>query len=237
VLYFRNRFLLLSLTRICTAAGAGKTILTYVLPSSIHPMAATYSRKPLMINSSTIVEMVQHRCLENGFGFAFFYCRFDQPESKDPVNIFGSLLKQLSLQKEEIPDCVNVLYQERNTLQPNLHQVLVALKDVVQNAFAQTYFVIDAVDECGSQLFLDAVVSISSSLNKCLRFLITGRREKEIEVAFRDKMSLFIQEGDIAADIKLHVRSEIQKRPTLMLLPDGVKARITRALVQGARGM
>lgn len=112
------------------------------------------------------------------------------------------------------------------------------LKNEISRGARRTYIVIDALDECTNREgLLDGLAELHSLMDLGLNILVTSRKENDIKDTFESLPSLFIKESDIAKDVELYVKSEIEKRKELKERTDVVKARITSTLVEGAKGM
>jgi hypothetical protein len=190
------------------------------------------------------INEIRNYCRLGDHRFAYFYCDFKDASQQDPTNALGSIIGQLVMQEEWIPECLRDLYGEYSTSgkgeRPSLQNFIDLLVEIVEssNRLCRTYIIIDALDECTEREgLLTGLVELHSLSNLRLNILVTSRKDYDIMRAFSVLPTLPIGESDIAADVELYVMAEIKKHPRLKGMPDPVKSRIKLALVQGAHGM
>jgi hypothetical protein len=154
------------------------------------------------------------------------------------------LLAQLARTQSKIPDSLQNLYNIYQNGQPPTGCVKEALRSVLERA-GQTFFIIDALDECRSydgermQLFT-VLKDLSVWALPNLHILITSRREQDIVEALAPLVTLppiGIQSKQVDADIGLHVRTQLENDPKLKKWSSEIKEEIEKALVEGADGM
>ncbi|KAF4629088.1 hypothetical protein G7Y89_g9057 [Cudoniella acicularis] len=152
--------LTLALTADQTIAGCGKTILC-----------------------STIVENVKAHCLDHpNYAVGYFYFDFHDAKRQSTDSLIRSLIVQLSLQVSSIPQTLKDLYSRSQDSQqePKKDEMLEALFEL-SGKFQQTYFIIDAIDECVEReeffLFLEELLK---SKRKTSHILTTRRTEMDI---------------------------------------------------------
>ena len=183
---------------------------------------------------------IQSYCKLNDHRLAYFYCDFKDSKFQDPINVLGSVIGQLIVQETELPDGLESLFQNcsKARMRPGLESLLDVLKNETSSGARRTHIVIDALDECTNREgLLDGLAKLYSLSDLRLNILVTSRKENDIKDAFKSLPSLCIKDSDIAKDVELYVKSEIEKRKKLKEKTDAVKARISSTLVEGAKGM
>lgn len=158
--------------------------------------------------------------------------------------MFGSLVAQLAAQTEDVPNAIRELYerkldQKRGIVEKLYLEDLAPLLPVIAGEFDRSYVIVDGLDECSNrQILLDTLVKLDApSNNPKLHLMFTSRRELDIERTFKQGSALCIQNAEVACDVELHVKSEIERRTKLKKLPDQWKSRIVQEMVNGAEGM
>jgi hypothetical protein len=187
-------------------AGAGKTVLTFVIVSQ-NLVAADQIYRSLVINHLEV--SAQH----NNFGIAFLYLNHKESEAQTLANVLGSLWSQLMLGKT-MPTAVHSLYahhQERNT-RPSLEE----LQKVLISATAQysrVYFIIDALDEYPEEKH--SVLLEYLGANTCnINLMITSRPHITMDLFFTDLKILEIYATN--EDISKYVNHRILKSVRLL---------------------
>ena len=104
-------------------------------------------------------------------------------------------------------------------------------------AFAQTFVVVDGLDECDDP---SAVLPALIRLGSKLRLLVMSRDHEDIRRAFRSCTVLQIASEDLDQDIDRYVKAQVQLRTEderLRIGDKGIIDEVIRTLVFGAQGM
>ena len=176
---------------------------------------------------------------------AFFYCDYKDAATQDPLNILGSLARQLARQNGDAFEKLQRLYgkhypDNKMTSEYEPEELRDLIVDMT-STFDSTLVLVDALDECGNNTSL--VVELLASLNtngnmSDVRTLFLSRDEQNI----RDWLNGY-HEISIAAtssDLRLYVGAEIEnrtRRNQLRLKDPSLKEHIMERLVGGAEGM
>jgi hypothetical protein len=82
-------------------------------------------------------------------GIAYLYCNFRRHDEQNLKDLLSSLLKQLVLEQESVPDIVKSLYESHRThrTRPSFQEISTALQ-VVTSIYSRVFIIIDALDEC-----------------------------------------------------------------------------------------
>ena len=176
---------------------------------------------------------------------AFFYCDYKDEATQDPLNILGSLARQLARQNEEAFEKLQGLY-EKHFLENKIASEYEPeeLRDLVldmASTFNSTLLLVDALDECGDNT--SSVVELLASLNtngnmSDVKRLFLSRIEQNITDWLGSYPQIQIEAA--SSDLKLYVGAEIEKRTrkNLLRLKDpSLKEHIMDRLVSGAKGM
>jgi ankyrin repeat domain-containing protein 50 len=162
---------------------------------------------------------------------------------KDPVQIVGSLIKQLCRKGDTIPDWLLKFKRDSLSLSDTIKQAsFISLAET----FEEVFLVIDALDECPKTERHEIIGFINKVVTGLPRakVFVTSRREEDIVTAFEDGThTIQIKTENVTADVELYVRSEVKKLrkgengKKLYLSSDALEGKIIRELTEKAEGM
>lgn len=153
------------------------------------------------------------------------------------MNLYGSLIAQLIEQAVEIPDELDALYAKYNKRPPVLDHLKDVFSELIQ-CLPKVFIIIDGLDECtDGEKVLDGLLELKTHPNGNTNVLVTSRSDPATRLTLSNVPSLAMKAEDVAVDIELYVRGEIERRVKLRRLKPGIKAEITAELVHGANGM
>ncbi|PQE29608.1 Ankyrin repeat protein [Rutstroemia sp. NJR-2017a BBW] len=174
---------------------------------------------------------------------AIFYCDYKDSETHDPRTILGALARQLIVQHE---DCFAQLEKFCKAHNMDEHTVGTATVEDIRDLiielscnFDSVSIVVDGLDEITKDRA--DVTELLDSLNKPhgrIRTLLASRKEFDIESELSTYSNISIAAQ--SADLRLYVRSEIDKRSSkgkLRIQDLALKDHIIKALTEGAAGM
>lgn len=199
---------------------------------------------------SKIIDEFSLRADGKPHALAYFYCNYREEVRRDPAYVLRALVKQLCLvdSGEGLPEPVLSVYQER---EKNGHQLgalhLKESKDLIvelSKGFVQTTIVIDALDECDFEKRKDLFLMLKDiiTLTQHVRIFLTSRNDGDIQKMLYNSPSHYIDATDNTGDIKMYIRSEIDRCYSEGLLPSEendptLKSEIILTLEKGAKGM
>ena len=193
--------------------------------------------------ASAVIEEVHKQC-SYSVAAAYFYCDYKDAKTQDPVNILGSLAKQLIVQSERCFKASQTFHEvyhsgkQVSTSYPP--EELCNLIRKMSSFFKQTMIIVDGLDECDKNTM--TVVELLSSLSKSemssVRTLFLSRDEIEIREILTDYTPLSIAADK--ADLQLYVAAELAMRmesKRIHINNPSIRERIIDRLVNGANGM
>ena len=136
-----------------------------------------------------------------------------------------------------VPDSVYKMYKYGG--EPNLVELLNALEEVLQK-FEIAYVIVDAIDESNPR---EDLLKVFRDLATDLRFakiqlLASSREYIDIEKVMEDfSVSVSMANDFVQADIRLHVRHELESNPKFTRWPRNLLDEVEEAVSIGARGM
>ena len=200
-----------------------------------------------------------HACIDGGSGstiehlkstlseeevVVFFYCDFQNERSTSSTELMRSLLSQLLchirdhslVDPGDFPDKI-LKQKSEGTLSLDDTRKLCDLVWRAANFFRyEPMIVIDALDECADvEALLPALITLSQS---DVRLLVTSRPDQTIVDHFTSLQSLSFEDvtEEIAADIALHVRRELDSHNRLRSAVPEMKKEIFEQLTERAEG-
>ncbi|EDN96101.1 hypothetical protein SS1G_12307 [Sclerotinia sclerotiorum 1980 UF-70] len=181
-----------------------------------------------------------------GIRLAFFYCDYKDPRTHDPLNILGSLVKQLALADRRgfaelenywVDHCPNKDIGPSSRI--SAEQLCHLLQDI-SRYFDNVHLVIDALDECGDSRSNTAriLAKLNASKDSNVKIILTSRPEPDIEQYLAGFARVPISAH--RNDLELYVHSEMQRREDndLLFIEDQkLKEELAQRLVNEAQGM
>ncbi|KAF2175094.1 hypothetical protein K469DRAFT_81105 [Zopfia rhizophila CBS 207.26] len=213
---------------LCAKAGSGKTVL-----------------------SSAIIDEIEQQHLG---ALAYFYFSFQSKERQDVRHFKYSILIQIvrSLARQDpqrpdhfyVPRAFRELYEGYQPSRDPKTEDLDATFLGVLNESKETYFVVDALDECPSSTDRKAVITFLAELSHNSRsrthILITSRREEDIEITIsempNEKSVVPFEIIKINADIRNHLQDRMEKEP-YRRWSDALKSKVVNHLTELADGV
>ena len=178
---------------------------------------------------------------------AYFYIDFSEDETQSPENVIRSLLKQICCQCPSAAQRLNSLYSScaNGTRQPNLDELLLVFHEVLNNKKdGETFFVIDALDECNErEKLLGLLEQIYEQKHPNLHILVTSRQEVDIEETLEamtnHEARICIQSELVQGDILTYIQDRLENDNSLKRFKrqPKIQEKIKQTLVEKADGM
>ncbi|KAL8996537.1 MAG: hypothetical protein Q9169_003974 [Polycauliona sp. 2 TL-2023] len=195
------------------------------------------------LSSLVIDEFLSHK-RSRSVGVAYFYIRHDDKNSHDLPMLLGSLISQLARQKIEARASLMELYEKYLTQEspialPTNDELVRKLFDVASH-FAETYIIIDGLDECGSAVdlkrkrLINSVSRLHTNRELAIRTLVFSRDEQDIRSTFAQMSFCTVSVAAKSADLRLFVGAWLGE---LGIQSEGLKAKVLDTLVDEANGM
>ncbi|KLJ13681.1 hypothetical protein EMPG_11394 [Blastomyces silverae] len=169
----------------------------------------------------------------------FIYFNYKKQQEMPPIDIFSSLLKQLSRNGSAIPVSVMTLYKKHKFDQsrPSLEEVLVALQSTIRS-FAKTFIIADALDEYETPSRINFMEKLFDIIEKTdANLLATSRFVGTVEAMFAKKNTLSREIQALPADLDRFVDGNVHKLPPFVLHNSALQDVIKQEIGQAASGM
>lgn len=201
---------------------------------------------------STIIEHVEKLCQSKSSSrLVYYYFDFSDAANQTLSALLRSLLFQLCMKMNSVPDALSVLYDESDRGRSNPSE-----RSLAENLFSalnsdkQTYIIIDGLDECPYDLtgsersrLSDLVLSEIGKHPGNYQFLFTSRKEYDIEEAMKavskrtDLHIVEIQTENVDSDVRLYVQTFVSGHKRISNWTASVRKEVADELVKGSEGM
>lgn len=200
-----------------------------------------------ILSSAVIKHILDRRNLDKTLMVAYFYIDFSEMETQIPENMIRSLLQQLCFQSHSAAQKLDSLHSScaDGLQQPTLDQLLAVSYEILNDIMdGDTYFIIDALDECKQRdKLLRLLNRIHEQKHPKLHILVTSRPELDIEKSLKaitsDEARICIQSTLVRKDILTYIQDRLETDESLERFKVQLEIReeITRALMEKADGM
>ena len=192
--------------------------------------------------SASTIEHLKNT-LEDGEVVVFFYCDFRNERSMSPTEVMRSLLSQLLRHFRDRGvdpgDLLNKILEQKSEgtlLLNDLNKLCDFVSRAARRFHPEPIVVIDALDECAD---IEALSGALVTLNEDdVRLLVTSRSHQIMMRHFARLPSLSFENlaKELAEDIALHVRRELDSRKQLRSADREMKIEIRAILSKKADG-
>ncbi|MBE3043060.1 NACHT domain-containing protein [Candidatus Bathyarchaeota archaeon] len=199
-------------------AGAGKTVLM-----------------------SHLIEETKEHCkqlLDEKITWVYYYCHYTH-EQDEARPFLRWIISQLCRRSGSIPDGVYAMYNMGT--QPSVNELLNALEGILR-PFSRVHILLDAIDE--SETPRDELLGMLENLATDPRFwkiqIIASSRcgYVDIERTMKEVYNpILMKNALVEADIRTHVRSNLESDPAFKPWPRDLLAEVEETLPKKAEGM
>ncbi|KAH7203416.1 ankyrin repeat-containing domain protein [Fusarium oxysporum] len=156
------------------------------------------------------------------YGFAYFYCDYRDPRSRNTLTILGGLLKSLARQNKEVAEGLVRAFGAK--CRPNSQVDDLSLDDLslddlkasltaASRHFSEVWILVDAIDEAQDTAALISLFhELMLSPGNTFKLVITSRRETDIEAEFGNFPSVELNQDTNQAGIYTYVSKKIEQR-------------------------
>jgi hypothetical protein len=172
---------------------------------------------------------------------AYFYCDFRNSKSQVAINVIGSLVAQLIAQSGKVPGILAAEFDnhEKSGQQRGLSKEILIKAFELLTLEAQTFILIDALDECENLEILLQFLGINSTQGKSINILVTSRGRPDIADGLIGFTPFQLQEKlrEVDKDIRQFVGEYLQNDHNLQWLKPTFKNEIADSLQSRSAGM
>lgn len=204
-------------------AGAGKTILAYSMIKHLRRLTGPFNESP---------NAQRKDC-------SYYYCYHGRNEDA-AVPFLAWIVRRFCMTSRSVPFILNNMYRHKET--PTTLKLLDCL-DAILTQFAETYVVVDAVDEskpCKGLVDVLKTLGTDPRFGK-LRVAVTSRRYAEIADVFQ-KHAIVVsmdQHPGVQADIQMYIKNMLggEDYKKWDEWKPGLKETVGSAVLKSAKGM
>ena len=176
---------------------------------------------------------------------AWAYFKHDSQELQAPSTIIASFLKQLCINRLEIPPHLLKFFQKFDEIMevPSVEEFAAEL-ELLGASLREVFIVVDALDECKheNQEEIFKLLFAFAEKHSCAKILITSRGEKNIRELFSSQGTpvIHIQVNNITSDIRNYVDGYIHKllqEKKLQIESPALKEKVIKRLTKKSQGM
>lgn len=173
---------------------------------------------------------------------AYFYFDFNDPEKQTVEMMLRSLVFQLAVSAETIPQALRDLYSRHQAgrgivTQPEMQEWTSVLRELLSMR-GEFYVVIDALDECREEDFLiDSIKALVQQSVKSTRWLFTRQISEDVASSLRaaDVLDIDIESVAVNRDIATYLQATLENDNKLQTF--GAKAKnLIRSEIHGKAG-
>ncbi|KAL8872787.1 MAG: hypothetical protein Q9174_001640 [Haloplaca sp. 1 TL-2023] len=209
--------------------GSGKTVLVFV----VHIMICLKASVALTLSRSEIIE---HLRQDEGAGIAYIYFDYQAQMHWSLEDITASLLKQLASAQSKLPGVLNDFWNDfkAGSSTADRERLLKTLL-LTSKAFAKTYVVVDALDEC-DEYTRNGFLKLVGALQIHSRVLVASRDFQESIInAFWTSPQIKINAD--SSDIRSYVLSTISESGYPKAVSSPLRDEIASKITQRSQSM
>ena len=223
--------------------GKGKTMMTMGLIAELSQgdRARTSSRK--MSKMLAKLKLGSQPCL-----LAYFFCQSTRPELNNAVSVLRGLIYMLATQKEQLMRHVQKRYEATGSKLFEGPNAIYSLKEILSDilndpTLPKTYLLIDALDECTSDLspLLRIITDDSLARQSRVKWLVTSRNMPNIERYLQTdlsgvKISLEVSAIHVSKAVAAFVDYKVQRLAAGQKYDHKTRAEVQQQLYNKAEG-
>jgi hypothetical protein len=218
--------------------GKGKTMMTMGLIAELsrHKSSDAIARKDCRPSNSSKPLV------------SFFFCQNTLPVLNNAISVLRGLVYMLVTQREDLLRHVQKRYEIAGSQMFEGHNAIYALREVLSDmlndlSLPPTYLLVDALDECTSELseLLRIITDDNLGQQSRVKWLVTSRNVPEIERCLQPdllgiRVSLEISKGHVSKAVAAFVDYKMQRLATVSQYDPELRAEVQQQLCDKAEG-
>ena len=189
--------------------------------------------------SSLVIDKLCDEAIGQDTAVTCFYFDYATRKEQSPINIFGSLLKQLAGRFKPIPDAIVREFQNQKMVIGGrglqISEILKMFRTIA--AGVRTFICIDAVDECAPEhrvVVLDSLGQILRGSPKT-RIFMTGRPHVRCEIERRlGGGAIFLSIEPTEDDVLRYLRERLRNDTTPEIMNNKLEADIMKCIPEAS---
>jgi hypothetical protein len=179
---------------------------------------------------------------------AYFFCQSTRPELNNAVSVLRGLIYMLVEQREQLMQHVQKRYKDTGSKLFEGPNAMYTLKEILSNILSDrtlplTYLLVDALDECTSDLsaLLRIITDDSPARRSRVKWLVTSRNIPAIEKYLQPdsagvKISLEVSASHVSKAVAAFVDSKVKRLAAVQQYDNKTTAEVQQQLRNKAEG-
>ena len=193
---------------------------------------------------STLIDFLQKQTAEEDSTLlAYFYCDFRSPETRDPLNLVGSLLAQICFKLRSFPASLEAVFdgckmsQSPYSKRTNLDTIAEVLLEIASQH--RITILVDALDECERHQDILSFLQRLGTKGVFCNVLVSSRDEADVREALLNfpRMPLEASSACLERDIDSYINHRLSHDREFKWLKQSFQQTIRERLNTEAKGM
>ena len=190
-------------------------------------------------HSSLVIDKLCDEAIERATAVTCFYFDYTARKEQSPINMLGSLLKQLAGRFKPIPDAIVQEFQNQRMVIGGRGLQISGVVKMFQTIATgvRTFICIDALDECAPEYRAVVLDSLGQILRRSpnTRILMTGRFHVRCEIERRlGGAAVFISTVPTEDDVLRYLRERLQNDTTPEIMNNRLEADIMKYIPEAS---
>ncbi|KAL8824359.1 MAG: hypothetical protein Q9191_005106 [Dirinaria sp. TL-2023a] len=189
------------------------------------------------VMASLVVEHLRKLFHRDDTAVLYTYCHHREQSSQSLESIISGLLKQILLNKREIPHSLEKAYSAHleKGIRPSMPELTSILKSML-DTMSRVFLVVDALDEYSqSESALEGLLDNLDALSKDANLMLTSRFAKSLTERYKDAITLEIHAKE--ADVRHYLRSQMSNLPRCVKQNPSLQQSVEDTISNAVEGM
>jgi len=188
-------------------------------------------------HSSLVIDKLCDEAVENDTAVTCFYFDFAARNEQSPINMLGSLLRQLVSGLEGIPEAVVQSYRNQKKVIGGRRLQVSGILKIFQTITVtkRTFICVDALDECAPEHRMEVLESLGHILrgSPSTRIFMTGRRHVRSEVERGlGRVVAFLPIQPMEDGVARYLREKLRKDTAPEIMNSTLEANIIKSIAE-----
>ncbi|KAH0563314.1 hypothetical protein GP486_002120 [Trichoglossum hirsutum] len=187
--------------------------------------------------ASIVIDHLRNSFRGENVGICYLYSNYKRSSEQTPVDLVGSMLKQLVHEQNHVSDDLKALYERhrRTSTRPSLEEVCQLFHAEVRK-YSRVFIVNDGLDECvdGTRKTLLLELYKLQSMT-ATSLMVTSRYIPTIMQEFEGSLQLEIRASD--EDVQTYLYGQMSQLPQCVMKCESLQELVTKSIVSAANGM
>lgn len=189
------------------------------------------------IVAATVIHELQQKEDLTCVGIAYLFCHYKRQDEQDTHHFLGALTRQLLFQSKTTPASLTHSYAKHKTrnTRHSQEELMNSLSSLARG-FQKVYFVVDALDECGSTVCTELLSMIRRlQVDNNISLLVTTRPLREVLDHVPSCPTLEVRASE--SDVANYLKARMQTLPKFVQTDPNLQEKLITAIVAAVAGM